>query len=492
MRFDNMGRRKFKKMIQKNNKDIDFSKMILGKIPPHAKEMEDSVLGIMLLEPSKVIIVKEYLSEFDFYSESNQIICSAIFNISKKNIADLVLVADYLVQTEQIETIGGAYELVKLTNKVTDSSNIQRYCTIIKEKSLKRRLVNFGSIILNKAVEESEDLFDVLTEAEMGLNGINIELGEMNITPISNIAMGVIDKLGNRAYKAKHNIKDDSLIYTGIKAWDKINGSLFPGLYIIAGRPGMGKGNHMTELICRMGVDYHIGVINAEMTNEQLLTRIGCNLKGIDNFLFKKDPSQITEADMEIVQAAMEEALNLKLHIDGNRNIQKISNKIKLWVEKYDVKCIMIDFLTILKVPPELERYYTKTQQVDYILDVLTQQCKDLSVPIFLYVQMNREILGRAGTKEPNLADLKQSGSIEELAYQVSFLHRPEYYDSDAVTDEMGESTKGLCYQIIAKHREGQLGRIKLKANLACSQMKDWEDNARFSFVQSDILDTPF
>jgi len=129
----------------------------------------------------------------------------------------------------------------------------------------------------------------------------------------------------------------------------------------------------------------------------------------------------------------------------------------------------------MFKVPPELERYYTKTQQVDYILDIFVGLCKTLNIPIILYAQMNREILGRAGVKEPNLGDLKQSGSIEELAYQVSLLHRPEYYDEKSDVDENGESIKGLMYQIIAKHRDGKLGRLKFNANLAMSQIKTWE-----------------
>lgn len=188
----------------------------------------------------------------------------------------------------------------------------------------------------------------------------------------------------------------------------------------------------------------------------------------------------------------MNEALNLKMHIENSRNIHKIANKIKLWVDNYNVKCVFADFLTLFKVPPELEKYYTKTQQVDYILDIFTQLCKDLKIPIILYVQMNREILGRHGIKEPNLADLKQSGSIEELAYQVSFLHRPEYYDDKSIVDENGEDIQGLMYQIIAKHRDGKLGRLKFKAKLQCSQITDWESSLQFPFNKMNEEPPPF
>lgn len=471
---------------------LDLGNMMYGKIPPQARDLEEAILGGMMLEPVKVSDVKQLLQPNDFYVEANQRICKVIYEVSKNNSADIVLVVEALKVSEELNLVGGPYYVMQLTNKVVSTANIESYCRIVKQKSIMRRLIAFSSVIIGDAYEDSVDVFDLLDQAESQLKGINFELDEMKITPISNIAMRVIEKFDTRVYNAKNNIVDVNSVYTKIKDWDIINGSLFPGLFVVAGRPGMGKGIHLTEMACRMGKDINVGIINGEMTDEQLLTRIGCNLLGIDNYLFKKEPSQVTEKDQQLLYDAMNEALLLKLHVENSRYINKIANKIKLWVEKYEVKCILADFLTLFKVPSELERYYTKTQQVDYILDVFTQLCKDLKVPIILYVQMNREILGRSGIKEPSLADLKQSGSIEELAYQVSFLHRPEYYDENSVTDEMGESTKGLCYQIIAKHRDGKLGRIKLRANLACSQMKEWSDNTKFSFEQNAIIEDPF
>jgi len=292
---------------------------------------------------------------------------------------------------------------------------------------------------------------------------------------------------------SKNNIVDEDLIYTGFEEWDKINGSLFPGVYIVAGRPGMGKGVHLTEMACRMGVKHEIGIINGEMTDEQLLTRIGCNLLDVDNFLFKKNPKYITEKEQELVAEAMNETLKLKLHIENNRYINKIENKIKYWIDKYGIKCVLADFLSLFKVPKELERYFTDKQKIDYCLEKFVALAKDYKIPIILYVQMNREILGRHGSKEPNLGDLKNSGSIEELAFQVSFLHRPEYYDANALTDEMGEDTKGLMYQIIAKHRDGELARLKYKAVLKSSKLEDWGGGSKYVFkTPNDFNDTPF
>lgn len=461
--------------MEKKKKIIDFKDMVFGKIPPNAKEIEVDILGIMLFMPSSVKSVKELLEPSDFYLESSRLVCKAIFDLSEKHNADAKLVFQYLTDNGTIEQVGGIYGISKLMNDVTSSGNIKQYCLIVKQKAVERRLIDFGSHIVTSIYGGEDDVFDTLLEAELRLKGLNYELEGLSQTSVAEIGMNVIRHFDQKVYKAKNNIIDENAIYTRFTQWDDINGNMFPGLYIIAGRPGMGKGVHMTELICRMGKEYPVGVINGEMTDEQLLKRIGCNLMGIDNFLFKKNPVNVTLEEQDKLKEAMNEALNLKLHIESSRYINRISNKIKLWVENYGVKCILADFLTLFKVPYELEKYYTKTQQVDYILDVFTQLCKDLEVPIVLYVQMNREILGRHGIKEPNLADLKQSGSIEELAYQVSFLHRPEYYDEKATVDENGEDIKGLMYQIIAKHRDGKLGKLKFKTNLACSQIKDWD-----------------
>jgi replicative DNA helicase len=477
----------------KRKPNIDLSTMVYGKVPPQSKNIEEAILGEMLINSGCVNEVKFLLSASDFYVDAHQRICNCIYEVSEVNKVEMLLVVEKLKEKEELDIVGGPYAIVKLTNQVTGEANInlKKYCLIVKEKSIKRRLIEFAGVIISDAYEDNEDVFDLLLNAELKLKGVNTELDEMNITPISSIAMNVISSFEEKVFNARNNIKDENDVYTGFKDWDELNGRLFPGLYIVAGRPGMGKGVHMTECACRMGKMFDVGIINGEMTDEQLLTRIGCNLLGIDNFLFKKNPSFITDEEKDKVSEAMNEALNLKIHIENNRYIHKIANKIKIWVERENVKVILADFLSLFKVNEDLSRYFTDTQRINYILDVFVSLCKDLKIPIILYVQMNRQILGRSGVKEPNMSDLKQSGNIEELAYQVSFLHRPEYYDENEIQDDMGESTKGLCYQIIAKHRDGKLGRLKLRANLPSSQMKEWEDD-NLSNSYKNIKDNPF
>jgi replicative DNA helicase len=179
--------------------------------------------------------------------------------------------------------------------------------------------------------------------------------------------------------------------------------------------------------------------------------------------------------DQEMVRRCMEASIQLKLFLDDNRDISRIANKIIQW-KKEGVRVILADFLTAFTVPEDMAKYMNPRQQVNYILSTFVFLSKELGIPIILYAQLNRQNLQRKNG-EPNLGDLKESGSIEEFAFQVSFLHRPEYYDPNASEDEWGEDVKGLMYQIIAKHRDGILDRIKYKAQLNLSKLYDWENS---------------
>jgi replicative DNA helicase len=467
-------------------KKVDLQTILFGKVPPNSKELECAILGSILNNHKLIIDANQYLTPNDFYLLENKIVFESILKIyNSGNIIESVLVLTDLNDNNKLEDIGGAFYLSKLISSTDFNAvnNFKKYCLIVKEKSVQRRLINFGAEVLNRAGEPNENVFDLLGDVDRELKGINTTLSEINYIPLSDIVLENTNDLRQQVHNDRNDIFDENKILTGLKGWDIANGKLFNGLYVIAGRPGMGKGVHLTEMICRMGKIYNIGVINGEMTNKQLIRRVACNLGDIDNYLFRKNGKHVSDEELELYDDANNEALQLKLHLYDNKSIDKIASKIRYWVEKNNVKCIMADFLTLFRVPPEMARYMNKTEQVDYILNVFCDLCKELNIPIILYVQMNRQIMGRQGNKEPNLSDLKASGSIEELAFQVSFLHRPEYYDPNATIDEMGESTKGLMYQIIVKSREGKAyERIKYQAKLESSKLNEITETALIDF----------
>jgi replicative DNA helicase len=463
----------------KNKKNIDINFDNFGKVPPQARELEEAVLGALMIEKNAYdLLIDINLKPEYFYIDANQRIYSAIVEMNKKClVVDLLTVVEELKNKGELDICGGAFYITKLTNKVVSTASIKQHAIIILDKYIQRELIRISNQttidVFNNDVDVHK-LIDKLNEQSYQLTNILNNLSPVSIT---DVGMNIINKIRLKSHNAKNGIKNKKEIFTGIREWDNVNGALFPAVYTIAGRPAMGKGIHLTELICRMGKNYKIGVVNGEMTNEQLLVRIGCNLLSIDNELWKKDPLNITDTDIDNVELAMNEAINLKLFLTDEKEISKIVNKIKIWVRKDEVKCVLIDFLNIINVDEEKSKYWNDTQILNYVMGQLADAAKKIEVPIILYVQMNREILKRHGAKEPNMGDLKGSGKIDELSYQISFLHRPEYYDPNETVDEFGESTKGLMYQIIAKHREGVTKKLKLKAIMQCSQLRDWDEN---------------
>lgn len=275
-----------------------------------------------------------------------------------------------------------------MTNTVVSSANILFHSRIIYEKYLQRELIQIGGGLVNESFEDEKDVFEIYNKASEGLRNIGVQVEEKKQISVPSVSIEVIKSLHERVHNARDDIKDPNEVYTRLHEWDAINGSLFPGLFILAARPGMGKGVLMTEMICRMGKEYPIGVVNGEMTNKQLMIRVGCNLKNIDNELWKKEPKEVLDEELKIVYEAMQEVQTLKLHIEDSTLIHKIVSKIRMWVNKYGVKAVMIDFLSLIRVPDEMARYMTDVQKLNYIMDVLRNLCKELNVPIFFVLSV--------------------------------------------------------------------------------------------------------
>lgn len=457
---------------RKNNKIIYNN---FGKVPPNAIDLEKAILGAILLEKDAFQKAYELLRPEYFYTESHKRIFKSFERLSKLyHPIDTLTVVEDLRNSEELELIGGGYYLIQLTNGVFSSANIQTYSRIILEKHIQRELIRIGSNGINDAYEDRSDVFELIDNLESELKIINRSILDTKKINIEKISFSVISDLTDRVYMSRNKIENTKDVYTGFPDWDRINGALFNGLFVIAARPAMGKSTHLVELACRMGKRYKVGIINGEMTNKQLLIRIGCNLKNINNFLWKRNPDSVTDEELQLVSDAMDSANELNLLLDDHTNIDKVVNKIKIWVEEEGAQVILVDVLSKFKVSEDKKRYMNDLQEINYVLNEFDSCTRRFGVPIILYAHLNRELYKR-GSKEPNLSDLKGSGNIEDFAFQVSFLHRPEYYEPDVLVDENGEDIKGLCYQMIAKHRDGETGKIKYKARLAYSQMKEWE-----------------
>lgn len=468
---------------------INIGDIIYGKVPPQAKQIENDVLGTLMVSAyygqeenstfdfnAVVHDVTMILKAEDFYVEAHQRIYKAIIDLNKTGAYPTsTMVAEKLKQTEELEMIGGAYYLTSLTNNSLGHKNLTRQCRIIKQYSIARRLIILSGSIMNDAYDDSKDALDLLSTAEQHFFEINTELQSTRVRTTELVALDLAEK-----YMMPRKLTDEEIqkkyLYTGMADWDRINGPLFMGgVYVVAARPAMGKTAFAIQLVKNMSRKFPVGLINVEMTDAQLAQRTISNLVEFDNYNYKIRAEDWEEPTRKHFYRGLQEFMNLQLFIESDTtDIDQVVQKIRFWVRRHGVRVVMIDYLQILRVSDELGKYMSDTQALNYILEKIRACAKELNIVIFLLSQLNRELYRRAGNKEPNLGDLKGSGKIEEIAYQISFLHRPEYYDPEATVDEFGESTKDLCYQIIAKNRDGETGRVKHKFVARFTRFEEW------------------
>ena len=455
----------------KNKRKTTIVNFDLGKIPPQSKDIEDAIIGTLLLEKNAYNEVSQMLKPDHFYVESNKKIYIAIQSLARSNSGiDLLTVVDKLRTQEELDFVGGAFGVSKLTNVVTSSANIVQHTMIIIEQYVKRELIRIGGETLQKAYEDSSDVFEMLDKSSEQFSIINYELQNVQTTPLHDLAHNYY------LNRNKADADPSARIFTGFPEWDKINGPLFPGgVYLIAARPGMGKTAFVIEMIVRMAKKYPIGFINLEMLNNQIVQRVISNTQKIDNDLFKLAKEDAPEWLDDKIQKGLNDFVNLNLRIETKPGltIEGIKSKAKYWKAKFGIRCLFIDYLQIIEMSEERQRYNTELENLNYTLAQIGILAKELEIPIILLSQLNREMYKRGGNKEPEISDMKGSGKIEEVAYQIAFLHRPEYFG--ITEDETGETTKDLAYFMIKKHREGKLAKLKLKFEGQFSHFGLWD-----------------
>lgn len=473
---------------QRKQSPMDIGTMVYGKVPPQAKDLEEAILGVMMLESDSGYTVKNILYPDDFYVESHKRICRAIYDLLENHVVpDIFTVAEALRSKDELEMVGGPYYITKLTNSVVSSANIVSHSRIIKQKSIMRKVIEFSGNAINLAYDDTVDPFDALSEVEQEIFKINQDIEETRSVTLDQIAVKVAQGHAERVSAEGNPDKEKNYLRSGIRAWDIINGYFRPaGIYVVAARPGMGKTDFLIQLVCNIGQRAPVGFVSAEMSDEEICQRCISNLAELDNIYWVKSGSSITKEENEKMMKGIRKFIELQLQIESRTNrIDRITSKMKFWVKKLGVKIVLIDFLQILTIAQDIAKYMTEVQALNYILEAIRTTAKELAVPVVLLSQLNRELYKR-GNKEPGLSDLKGSGKIEEIAYQISFLHRPEYYEITA--DDMGESTAGLMYQMILKHRGGKTDpRVKHHYIPKFSKVAEWVGSLPGGFNPTNV-----
>jgi len=445
----------------------DISSMMYGKVPPQAKELEEAVLGAIMLEKSAFDTVIEILKPECFYVDANQKIFKAMQGLAIKSLPiDLLTVVEELKFREELDAVGGPYYVTKLTNAVVSSANIDAHSRIVLQKFIQRELIRISGEILGDAYEDSTDVFDMLDEAEGKLFEITNSHLRKNFDSIDTVLVKTIQRIEDM----RNRQEDITGVPTGFPSMDKLTYGWQPtDLIILAARPSVGKTAFALNLARTAALDPKkptaVGFFSLEMSSSQLVQRILSAESEI--WLEKIARGKLEEHEMkQLYKRGIERLSKAPIFIDDTAalNIFELRAKCRRLKNKHNVGLIIIDYLQLMSGAGD-NKNGNREQEISKISRDLKGLAKELQVPIIALSQLSREVEKRKeGNKIPQLSDLRESGAIEQDADMVMFLYRPEYYD--ITSNEMGESNKGETYVKIAKHRNGSLDTVKLRAML--------------------------
>jgi replicative DNA helicase len=465
---------------QRRKNSPDLSTMVYGKVPPQAKDLEEAVLGAVMLEKNAFDAVIEILKPECFYVDANQLIYKAMQGLAQKNQPiDILTVVEELRSREELEMVGGAYYVTKLTNTVVSSANIEAHSRIILQKFIQRELIRISGEIIGDAYEDSTDVFDLLDDAESKLFEITNNHLRKNFDTIDSVLVKTIQRIEDM----RHRQEDVTGVPSGYASLDRVTyGWQNTDLIILAARPSVGKTAFALNLARNAALHptkpTPVAFFSLEMSAGQLVQRILSAESEI--WLEKISRGKMEEHEMKQLYArGIQKLAQAPIFIDDTPalNIFELRAKCRRLKNKHNIGFVIIDYLQLMSGTGE-NRQGNREQEISNISRNLKSLAKELSIPIIALSQLSRAVETRKeGSKIPQLSDLRESGAIEQDADMVMFLYRPEYYDINA--NEMGESNKGETIVRIAKHRNGSLETIKLKALLHIQKFIE-DDGADF------------
>ena len=434
----------------------------IGKLPPQAVELEEAVLGAMLLEREALSSVIDILSSDAFYKVQNGYVFAAmvaLFNRSEP--VDILTVTQELKRTGELEIVGGAYYVSALTNRIASSANIEFHARIVAQKYLQRELIRLSTETIKTAYEEGTDVFELLDETTKNIFEIldnNVRKQHDKMSTLIGKALEEIDAAGRQ--------KDGLLgVPSGFTAMDRITGGWQKSdLLILAARPGMGKTAFVVSMAKNAAVDFNkpVAIFSLEMSSIQLVKRLISSETEIPQDKILKgnlENHEFVQLNERIKKLAV-----APLYIDDTPalSIFELRAKARRLKENQKVELIIIDYLQLMSGSTDGKGMGNREQEISHISRGLKSLAKELEIPIIALSQLSRQVENRpGGSKRPQLSDLRESGAIEQDADMVMFIYRPEYYGLEV--DENNEPTKGRAEVIIAKNRHGALETVKLR-----------------------------
>ena len=429
---------------------------------PHDSEAEKAVLGAVFLDPEAIIDASDILQPDDFYEHANRIVFQAMLNISdREEVIDPVTLQDELKKNNQVDDIGGIAYVTELSMATPTAAHVTYYAKIVKRKAILRNLISTSQRIIQNAIEGSDDVTDILDDAEsqiMGVSQDNASGGFKSIHDVLNTAMEEIN-----------SIPDDGNMVTGLPSGfselDKMTTGFHDDeLIILAARPGVGKTAFALNVAQFVGLktDKTVAMFSLEMGAEQLVQRMLASEGLIDSQHLRT--GQLTDEEWRKLVVAAGSLDNTSIYIDDTPGIKMSEIRAKarrLAKEKGNLGLIVIDYLQLIEGP----RSESRQQEVSEISRQLKKLAKELHIPVIALSQLSRSVEQRQD-KRPVLSDIRESGSIEQDADIVAFLYRDDYYRDERDEDDEGEveaeEDNGEVEVIIEKNRSGTRGTVKL------------------------------
>ncbi len=440
----------------------------LGKLPPQAIDLEETVLGAVMLESEPLQQIIDILRPEDFYLESHREIYSAILGLyTQDNPVDMRTVVSALRKNGRLELVGGAHYIAELTSRVSSAANVDYHARLLQEFSIKRQLILISSQVQHDAYEDTIDCFHVLDSAQAKMDMIGSKYLKGNFQSVMELSTATIRELAN-----SRNNKGLSGIPSGFEKLDRLTGGWQNSdLIIIAARPGMGKTGFLLSAAMNSSMVHNIptAVFSLEMASRQLMKRAYSGMTEIENVRIFKN--WCTDEELARIGLAHKQISKAPLYIDDTAGVSilEFRARARRMVHEQGVKVIYVDYLQLMTG----ERGGTRDQEIASISGGLKRVAKELNVPVIGLSQLSRATEARGGDKKPQLSDLRESGSIEQDADIVMFLYRPEYYK--IMVDDQNLPTQGVMQVIIGKHRNGALDDVPLKFIGKYTKVMDWQ-----------------
>jgi len=457
-----------------------------GHLQPQAPELEAAVLGALMIEKDAYPLISEILKPESFYEHRHQLLYKAIqiLAIGQKPI-DMLTVTEQLRSTGELEEVGGPVYIAQLAGRVNSSAHIEYHARIIAQKFLARELITFTSSIQTKAFDETQDVDDLMQEAESKLFTISQQNMKKDYTQINPVIQQAYDQLKVAASR------DSGLsgLSTGFYELDKYtSGWQNSDLVIIAARPAMGKTAFVLSMAKNIAVNNRepVAMFSLEMSNVQLVNRLICNVCEISGEKIKS--GQLAPYEWGQLDSNLTALVDAPFYVDDTPSLSifELRTKARRLVREHGVKLIIIDYLQLMNASGAA--FGSRQEEVSTISRSLKGLAKELNIPIIALSQLNRGVESREGIegKRPQLSDLRESGAIEQDADMVCFIHRPEYYK--IYQDEKGNDLHGVAEIIIAKHRNGAVGDVRLRFVGQFARFQNLEDESLAPLPEDAVL----